>query len=215
METSGPGAEPTRLTERFGRALAEALRLHGDQERKGSRVPYVGHLLGTAALVLHFGGDEEQAIAGLLHDAAEDRGGRARLESIRVQFGSRVARIVEGCTDTLETPKPEWRPRKEAYLASLAHKAEEVLLVSAADKLDNARAIVADLRVHGDGVWSRFSGGREALWYHRALVEGFRKRSREIGDGSPGRRLENLVRELDAAVTEMERLAGTRTEGTA
>ena len=192
--------KPTVLAERFRDAMVEALRLHGGQERKGSRVPYMTHLLGTAAAVLHFGGDEDQAIAGLLHDAAEDQGGRATLEAIRQRFGDRVAEIVEGCTDTFEEKKPDWRPRKEAYLAKLAQEPQHVLLVSAGDKLDNARAIVADLRreQHRDALWSRFTGGAQSLWYYRALVEAYRK----AGVGP-------IVEELDAAVSEMERLAGT------
>ena len=200
------GADPTKLTERFGNAMAEALRLHGRQERKGSRVPYLGHLLGTAALVVHFNGDEDQAIAALLHDAAEDQGGRPTLESIRAQFGDRVARIVEGCTDTFEEEKPPWRPRKEAYLEALLHKDEDVLLVSAADKLDNARAIVADLRALGNEVWARFKGGRESLWYYRELAKVFGQRSEALPRWAS---LRAIAEELDSAVTEMERLAST------
>jgi GTP pyrophosphokinase len=127
--------------------MAFALSLHGGQERKGSRVPYMGHLLGTAAIVLHFGANEDQGIAALLHDAAEDQGGRPTLDAIVRRFGDRVAEIVEGCTDTFEDPKPDWRPRKEAYVARIPNEATHILLVSAADKLDSARAIVADLRV--------------------------------------------------------------------
>lgn len=207
MEAPEGRHPPTQLTELFAQAMVEAFRTHRSQERKGSGVPYIGHLLGTAALVLHFGGDEEQAIAGLLHDAAEDHGGRAMLEAIRGRFGARVARIVEGCSDSLEIPKPPWRPRKEAYLRSVQHEDEDVLLVSAADKVDNARAIVADLRLVGEEVWSRFKGGRESLWYYRGLVVAFRNRSRELGDPS---HLESLIRELDATVSEMERLARER-----
>jgi (p)ppGpp synthase/HD superfamily hydrolase len=191
--------QSTQLTPRFVKAMEAAFRLHGAQERKGSKVPYMTHLLGTAAAVLHFGGDEDQAIAGLLHDAAEDQGGRPTLEAIRKEFGDRVAEIVEGCTDTFEAKKPEWRPRKEAYLARLAQEEEHILLVSAADKLDNARAIVADLRKDGPGLWSRFTGGTESLWYYRALVEAYPKTGR-VGA---------VVRELDAVVSEMERLGGT------
>jgi len=202
----GAKGAPTRLTRRFGEAMAEALRLHGEQERKGSRVPYLGHLLGTAALVLHFDGDEDQAIAGLLHDAAEDQGGRPTLEAIRCRFGDRVARIVEGCTDTFERVKPPWRPRKEAYLEALRREEEDVLLVSAADKLDNARAIVADLREVGEEIWDRFQGGRESLWYYRELAGVFARRLASLpGAGN----LRAITRELDATVTEMERLASS------
>jgi hypothetical protein len=186
----------TKLTDRFERAMAEAFRLHRAQERKGSRVPYMGHLLGTAGLVLHFGGTEDQAIGALLHDAAEDCGGRPVLDAIRERFGPEVAEIVEGCTDTFETPKPDWRPRKEAYVRGLATKPAATLLVSAADKLDNARAIVADLRVHGEKVWDRFSAGRDVLWYYETLVEAFENRA--VGP---------IVDELAAAVGTMQLLA--------
>lgn len=194
---------PIRLTPRFGEALTLALFLHGGQERKGSRVPYMAHLLGTAGIVLSFGGDEDQAIAGLLHDAAEDQGGQPTLDLIRGRFGNGVAEIVGGCTDTYEDPKPPWEPRKRAYVAKLPSEAPHVLLVSAADKLDNARAIVADLRTaraSGKGTagfWSRFNGGKDgSLWYYPALVDAYRKAL-----GGP------LVEELDAAVQEMKRLA--------
>lgn len=187
---------PTRLTKTFDAAVQYALRIHRQQERKGSRVPYATHLLGTAAIVLHFGGSEEQAIAALLHDAAEDQGGRRRLADIRRKFGERVAHIVEGCTDTFEDPKPEWGPRKEAYIARIATEAADVRFVSAADKLDNARAIVADLRQHGAAVWSRFKGGKRSLWYYEELVRAFRN-----GGAS------SLVEQLAVTVREMKRLA--------
>jgi GTP pyrophosphokinase len=199
---------PVRLTPRFGEAMALALALHGGQERKGSGVPYLGHLLGTAAMVLHFGGDEDQAIAGLLHDAAEDQGGKPTLRMIETKFGIRVSRIVEGCTDTFQDPKPDWRPRKEAYVARIPYEAPDVLLVSAADKLDNARAIVADLRgalaESPDAaamLWSRFKGGKSGtLWYYGALVNAYRKT-----------RVGLVVGELAAAVQEMTHLAGVST----
>jgi len=185
-----------RLGKRFDDALLHALRLHRKQQRKGNNVPYAAHLLGTAGLVLDFGGDEAQAMAALLHDAAEDHGGRPRLAKIRKRFGADVARMVEDCTDTFEKVKPEWRPRKEAYLASLPGKRARSLLVSAADKLDNARAIVADLRAHGAGTLDRFSGKRDTLWYFQELVEVFD----ELGVGP-------VADELAVAVKEMVALA--------
>jgi (p)ppGpp synthase/HD superfamily hydrolase len=188
---------PTRLTPRFDAAMQYALEIHRRQERKGSGIPYATHLLGTAAIVLHYGGSEEQAIAALLHDAAEDQGGKARLEDIRTRFGDTVARIVEACTDTLEDPKPEWGPRKQAYIARIATEPREAWSVSAADKLDNARAIVADLRVHGAALWERFTGGERSLGYYSNLVNAFRK-----AGGGP------LVEELARMVEEMKRLAG-------
>ncbi|MGC4000426.1 MAG: HD domain-containing protein [Anaeromyxobacter sp.] len=195
--------DPVQLSPRFGEALLTAFRLHGRQERKGSRVPYMGHLLGAAALVIHFGGDEDQAIAALLHDAAEDQGGWPTLEAIEARFGQRVAHLVEACTDTFEEPKPAWRPRKEAYLARLATESKEVLLVSAADKLDNARAIVMDLRAvlaageDPTAFWRRFNGGREgSLWYYGELARTF-----QALDTGP------IAAELAAAVEAMQALA--------
>ena len=112
---------------------------HRNQLRKGSGIPYIAHLMSVSSRVLSAGGTETQAISGLLHDAAEDQGGEPTLEEIRRRFGADVERIVYDCTDSWETPKPAWRPRKEAYLASLPSKPKTSLLVSLADKLDNAK----------------------------------------------------------------------------
>ena len=164
-----------QLTQRFKDALDYALELHGDQQRKGSDTPYVAHLLAVASLVLEDGGDEEQAIAALLHDGPEDQGGLETLAAIRQRFGDRVADIVHGCTDTYEMPKPPWRQRKESYLEHLQFASEEVRRVSLADKLHNARSILTDLLRCGDDVWSRFNGGKDGtLWYYRSLLQGFR-----------------------------------------
>jgi (p)ppGpp synthase/HD superfamily hydrolase len=186
--------------EKFGEALDYAVRVHRDQRRKGTQVPYVTHLLAVAAIVGENGGTEDEVVAALLHDAPEDQGGRERLEDIRERFGDEVAGIVAGCTDTYEDPKPPWRERKEAYVAHIGHAPEPVRLVSAADILHNARAILADLRVVGDEVWQRFTGGREGtLWYYRALVAAFR------AAGSNA-----VVEELDRVVSELEHLAGKK-----
>jgi GTP pyrophosphokinase len=196
---SEPETRSRPFTGRLSDAFAYAASRHAGQVRKGTRIPYVAHLMGTCAIALEFGASEEEAIAALLHDAAEDTGGRPVLEEIRARFGSRVAEIVEGCTDSFENPKPPWRPRKERYVAHLAGASPSVLLVSAADKLHNARAILADLRTHGEALWPRFNGGKEGtLWYYRALVEAFRKRG-----ATP------IVEELDRVVGELERLAST------
>ncbi len=166
----------TRLTGRFQQALLYAAQLHATQLRKGTQIPYVAHLLAVAALVLEAGGDEDQAIAALLHDAPEDQGGRAVLEEIHLRFGERVAEIVDGLTDTYEHPKPPWRERKQAYLEHLRHAPAEVRLVSLADKLHNARSILCDLRNSGNHTWQRFKGGKEGtLWYYRSLVEVFQE----------------------------------------
>ncbi|MCA1715485.1 MAG: HD domain-containing protein [Actinobacteria bacterium] len=183
--------------ERFEEALLYAARLHRDQTRKGTEVPYVTHLLAVAAIVGENDGTEDEVVAALLHDAPEDRGGKKRLEEIRARFGEEVAEIVDGCTDTYEDPKPEWRPRKEAYIAQVAKASPSVRLVSAADKLHNARSILTNLRAVGDELWGRFTGGKEGtLWYYRALVEAY------AGAGS-----NPVVDELDRVMREIEALA--------
>ena len=150
------------LTDKFDTALAYASRTHRLQTRKASGIPYISHLLAVAAIALENGADEDQAIAALLHDAAEDQGGVARLADIRAHFGADVAAMVDDCTDAYEEPKPDWRPRKEAYIASLAAKPLRSLEVSLADKTHNASAINADLRAHGAAVWPPSSGARTA-----------------------------------------------------
>jgi len=159
------------LTDRFDRALAYASEAHRNQVRKGTSTPYLAHLLAVAALVLEHGGDEDQAIAGLLHDTAEDAGGEERLADIRDRFGDRVAAIVDACTDTYQSPKPPWRHRKEAFLARLPTVPGDALLVMAADKVHNAGSILADLDEHGDAVWGRFSAPPpDQVWYYRSLA---------------------------------------------
>src|SRR5712691_622091 len=158
------------LSEKFDDALAFAARLHRQQTRKGSAIPYVAHLLAVCSLVIEHGGSEDQAIAALLHDAAEDQGGEAILREIRARYGAAVAEIVADCTDAWTEPKPPWRPRKEAYLAALPSKAPRSLLVSLADKTHNAGAILGDYRRMGEALWDRFNGGRDGtIWYYRSL----------------------------------------------
>lgn len=187
------------LGERFARAVEVAAELHGSQVRKGTKVPYLAHLLGTAAIALEHGADEEQAIAAVLHDAPEDCGGLPVLERIRAEFGERVARIVEGCSDCLVpkgTKKAPWRERKERYIAHLALAPAETKLVSTADKIHNARAILSDLKdpAVGSAVWGRFRAGREEqLWYYVTLARVLR--------GTPG------AAELAAVVSEIRTLA--------
>jgi (p)ppGpp synthase/HD superfamily hydrolase len=164
------------LTTRYDEALAYASDLHRTQVRKGTDIPYLSHLLSVSALVLKNGGDEDQAIAGLLHDAAEDQGGAATLDEIRSRFGDRVAGFVADATDSWTEPKPPWRERKEAYIASIPARSPESLLISLADKTDNARSILGDYRQIGDQVWDRFSGGNSGTrWYYQQLSELFSK----------------------------------------
>src|SRR3954453_20932533 len=141
----------TILTDRFDRALLYATHVHGGQVRKGTTTPYVAHLLAVAATVLEYGGDEDLAIAALLHDSVEDQGGKARLEDIRNRFGDQVAHVVAACSDSLADTgkgerKPAWQERKEAYIAHLDSADDAILRVSLADKVHNARAILRDLR---------------------------------------------------------------------
>ena len=188
----------TFLTDRFDRAMVFARQRHNGQVRKGTDIPYVAHLLSTAALVLEAGGDEAQAIAGLLHDTLEDRDHTGVTYQVLVdRFGDRVAKIVRDCSDAEPEPGAEmeaWRPRKVRYIAELRHHSPDSLLVSNADKLHNARAILADYRIHGDALWSRFDPKSDQLWYYRSLVGVFR----EVD--SP------LAAELDRVVTEIEEL---------
>ena len=186
-----------QLTSRFEEALVYASRLHARQFRKGSEIPYVTHLLSVTGIALAYGANEDAAIAALLHDAVEDQGGAPTLAEIRARFGENVAAIVDGCTDTDVVPKPPWRARKEAYIAHVRKASASIRLVSASDKLDNARAILGDYRIVGEALWGRFKGGREGtLWYYSELVKAF-----QDAGGGP------LVEELERVVAELRRLA--------
>ncbi|KQZ77580.1 guanosine polyphosphate pyrophosphohydrolase [Rhodanobacter sp. Root561] len=198
----------TVLTDRFSRAVDYARIAHAAQVRKGSNIPYLYHLLGVASLVIEFGGSEDQAIAGLLHDTLEDCGA-AHEAVIRAQFGNAVADIVKDCTDGTaegkashtdpEAKRRDWTRRKLAYLAHLKAAPDQTLLVSACDKLHNARAIVQDLEHPevGTRVFDRFTGGREGtLGYYQALAEIFS--ASEV----------KAARVLDGTVDWMHELAG-------
>lgn len=176
------------LTERFDDAFRYAHRLHRAQTRKGTPIPYISHLMIVAALVVEHGGNEDQAIAGLLHDAAEDQGGAETLAEIKAMFGDDVAAIVSDCTDAWTEPKPPWKQRKQAYIAALPGKPPQSLLVSLADKTHNSEAILFDYRVLGDALWDRFSGGADGTrWYYNALAELFSR-------AMPGRLSDRLSR---------------------
>ncbi|EIL99374.1 guanosine polyphosphate pyrophosphohydrolase [Rhodanobacter thiooxydans] len=198
----------TALTDRFSRAVDYARIAHATQVRKGSDIPYLYHLLGVASLVIEFGGSEDQAIAGLLHDTIED-GGAAHETTIRAQFGDAVANIVMDCTDGTaegkashtdhEAKRRNWIERKLAYLAHLRQAPDATLLVSACDKLHNARAIVQDLEdpETGTHVFDRFTGGRDGtLGYYQALAEIFSARGVKA------------ARVLDSTVDWMHELSG-------
>ena len=185
-----------KLSDRFSRALVYATELHADQRRKVSGAPYVSHLLRVAGIALAGGADEDEAIAALLHDAIEDQGGERARQEIRRRFGDRVVEIVDGCTDTDQDPKPPWRERKEAYLARLKNASASVRLVSACDKLDNARSILTGYRRLGQSLWDKFSGGRDGVvWYYRSVVEALKQAGTDP-----------LVDELDSVVSRIERI---------
>ena len=191
------------LSERFSDALTYANELHREQWRKGTKIPYVSHLLAVAGLVLEHGANEDEAIAAVLHDAAEDCGGSEQLEQIRRRFGDRVAAIVEGCSDSLAADprdKEHWHDRKERYQARLRESNDSsVLLVSAADKLHNARHTLADVRRLGPEVWGRFSGGRDgSLRNYTRLLDVYRD--------SQDRRVQQLLLELEPVVKNLSEL---------
>jgi (p)ppGpp synthase/HD superfamily hydrolase len=186
------------VSPRFHDALAYASTLHAAQARKGTEIPYVAHLLAVASIVMEAEGNEDEAIAALLHDAAEDQGGEKALEDIRRRFGETVANIVAECSDTFADPKPEWSKRKRDYIERLLIADQATLLVSAADKLHNARATLRDLRKHGTSVWERFSAKPEqTLANYRALIAAYE-------EGTPDKRRTAAVCELRELVDQME-----------
>jgi (p)ppGpp synthase/HD superfamily hydrolase len=196
----------TILTPRFAQALTYANHTHRAQRRKGSGAPYIGHLLGVADIVLNAGGDEDEAIAALLHDTAEDQGGRGRLDDIRARFGERVAGLVDALSDALpDEPgarKPPWHARKAAYHENLRSSGASVRLVSAADKLNNARATLTDLRAHGPSVWQRFSATpAEQLWNYECLLEIYR--------GGDDPRIGPILEDLGRTIAELRTLIDT------
>ncbi len=183
-----------KLGARFLNAFLFAAEKHAGQARKASTIPYISHLMGVASLVLEAGGDQDLAIAALLHDVVEDCGGAPMLKEVRRRFGRRVAHVVDGCTDTDIDPKPPWRERKEHYLRHLRKADEDTRFVSAADKLHNVRSILADYRDAGESIWARFNGGREGtLWYYRVLLDEFLR-------SKPNR----ITRDFELAVNDLE-----------
>ena len=187
------------LTNSFDEALVFASQAHKGQLRKGTTIPYITHVLSVAALVLENGGGEDEAIGALLHDTVEDCG--VELKEINLRFGLEVGRIVKACSDSFEkdpSRKAPWIIRKENYLRRLPTESQSALLVSAADKLHNARAILADYRLKGDGLWDRFNARKEEiLFYYSSLVSIFKTVD------CPG----SLVNELDRVVAELQQLS--------
>ena len=182
------------ISERFDRAVLLAVRLHRNQKRKGSAVPYLAHLFAVTAIVLEHGGNENEAIAALLHDSLEDQGGEQTRIEIMKQFGPSVCGIVEGCSEPFHTPKLPWRERKEHYLAQLKPASPSVRLVSAADKLHNSRSLLDDYYRIGDRLWDRFNGGKEGtLWFYRALVNEYANR----GPDSLAQKIAHTVGQLE------------------
>ncbi|MEJ2411560.1 MAG: HD domain-containing protein [Anaerolineales bacterium] len=177
------------LSERFLEAFEMAFHLHNQQLRKESKIPYIAHLMAVSSLVLENGGNENQAIAGLLHDAVEDQGGWDTLKDIKDKFGEEVAALVDGCTDAYTNPKPPWKERKAAYLEKMKTAPESVILVSLADKVHNARSILLDLQDSGDQIWEKFNGGKAGtLWYYQSLAN--------IFDAAPYPLLKHQLRDL-------------------
>ena len=208
MQDSGMPDKESQLGKRFVQAFGDAAALHSMQKRKGSDIPYISHLMAVCSMVLEQGGDEDQAIAALLHDAVEDQGGQPTLRVIRRRFGEHVARLVEACTDADTDPKPPWRRRKEKYLRHLRSAPPEVMPIVLADKIHNARCILRDYRLLGGKVWKRFKGGKEGtLWYYRELAATLDK----IDSGWAAQELSRIVSELDnASVMSREKARGQR-----
>lgn len=182
-----------KLTERYESALVYATRLHANQTRKISGVPYISHLLSVSALVLEAGGTEEEAIAALLHDAVEDQGGEPIRKDIRQLFGETVLAIIDGCTEWDTPPKPPWQERKLQYLEKLRYALPSVRLVSLADKLHNSRSLLADCQQYGDVIWTNFSAGKEkTLWFYQSLVQVYQ----QTGSDWMTQEIERVVNQL-------------------
>ena len=185
------------ISPRFASALAYAAELHQEQERKVSGVPYVAHLLRVAGIVLEYGGNEEEAIAALLHDALEDQGGMPVLDEIRRRFSEAVAATVLGCSDAHTRPKPPWRDRKQAHVDQVRGASPSIRMVVAADKLDNARSLLREYRVRGELLWNFFHGGRDGtLWYYDAMLAALQ-----------GVGITALVEEFERTLMEIRRIA--------
>lgn len=199
--------EAQLLGSRFADALVYASEVHGSQLRKGTDIPYVSHLLGVASLVIEAGGDEDEAIAALLHDAVEDQGGLPRLAEIEERYGPQVAEIVKECSDSTSADvdaKDDWAERKALYQQRVEEEmSASALRVSLADKLYNATAIVRDHRLHGDELWTRFRKDKvTTARKYDALVAAYRHGFERAGIDSP------YLDEFERVVGEMQGAAG-------
>ncbi len=184
------------MTEQFEKALVYANLLHRNQKRKSTGCPYISHLLAVSALVMDFGGDEDEAIAALLHDAVEDQGGHKVEPRIRRMFGDRVTDIVLGCSED-KFSGLTWKQRKQAAIEALANSDASVVLVQSADKLHNIRSLNLEYRQHGETIWKLFKGGKEgSLWYYRAMTDAIT----QFSSGQLADELELALSELESAV---------------
>jgi (p)ppGpp synthase/HD superfamily hydrolase len=184
------------LSDQFQKAFDYAFKLHRNQIRKGSNIPYLSHLLAVAALVLEDGGDEAEAIAALLHDAVEDQGGFETLNQIKVHFGETIASIVEECSDSFTTPKPPWRERKLEYLKKLSSASPSGLKVSLADKLHNIRSLILAYQKYGEAIWRNFRGGKEGtMWYYHQLSGIFHQHGENV-----------MLAEFDHALRQLDQM---------
>lgn len=192
------------ITPRFFHAVEFAATAHQADVRKGTEIPYFSHLIQVAGLVLEFGGTEEEAIGGLLHDTAEDAGGEAILSEIRDNFGELVEQLVRQNSDSIadrEVEKAPWRERKVQYIAAIGHKSGPALIVSVCDKIHNCRALVTDSRILGPSHWARFNASsQDIVWYYQSLAHAFRAR---VADRP---RLEKAVLELEDCVAALAAL---------
>ncbi len=188
------------ITEKFEEAINYMVNKHGHEYRKGTQIPYISHLLATATTIMEHGESEDEVIAALLHDAAEDAGGKTTLIEIENKFGPKVAEIVLACSDTLEKQKPEWKNRKTAYLEELNQvKNPSILLVSIADKLHNIKSILRDYKQIGEELWTRFNANRdEILCYYSSLLDIYKVKSKQIDP--------YLINELETKLEEINKL---------
>ena len=191
------------LTDRFADALGFAEKIHRKQRRKGNDIPYVAHLLAVTSTVLEWGGDEDTAIAALLHDAVEDQGGEPMAEEIQRRYGDRVVELVLHCTDSISTDpatKAPWEERKTAYLARLASASPEAALITAADKIQNLTATIRDVRAHGAAALDRFARPDRLIWYYASVADAIAQHDGRV----PLNELREAVAMLEALVTQAD-----------